>query len=148
MYGELDTYEIETLLSRERIGRLGVHSEERVYVFPICYGYDGGFIYLVSHDGLKVRLMRSHPEACLEVDQVSSPAEWRSVLVHGRFEELTDEAARDAAMAVIVGQGDTALPSSIAPYVDGPENIVAYRLQITEVTGRYERSQPLALTKP
>src|SRR5262249_34878782 len=46
MLGNLDPAEIERLLRSQRIAHLGVRSDERIYVFPIGYGYDGAFIYL------------------------------------------------------------------------------------------------------
>jgi uncharacterized protein len=148
MLGELSAAEAEALLRSQRIAHLGVRSDERVYVFPVAYGYDGRFVYVVSHAGLKVALLRAHPEACLQVDRIHSPADWRSVLVHGTYEELHEEADRDAALAAIAGQGDTPQPASLAPYLGGPAEMVVYRLRVTEQTGRYERSQPLVLGHP
>jgi nitroimidazol reductase NimA-like FMN-containing flavoprotein (pyridoxamine 5'-phosphate oxidase superfamily) len=145
MFGVLDDLEVEELLRSERVARLGVRGGDRVYVFPVCYGYDGEFVYVVSHEGLKVQLLRAAPEACIQVDQVQSPAEWRSVMLHGTYEELTDPAAQDVAMAAIVGQTGEPMPSSIVPYLDGPAGVVVYRLHISDRTGRYERSQAIAL---
>jgi uncharacterized protein len=88
---------------------------------------------------LKIRLMRENPEVCLEVEESETPARWHTVMVHGRFEELDAEAGRDTALAAIVSQGDVALPPSIAPYVDGTEQIIAFRIRPLEKTGRYER---------
>lgn len=144
MFGDLNGMEIEHLLESQRIGHLGVRGEDAVYVFPVAYGYDGAFAYFVSHEGLKVQLMRAHPEICLQVDDIASPARWRSAMLHGTFEELVDEAERDIAMTAIISQDDVAMPPSIAPYIDGPEKIVVYRLRVHEKTGRYERSEVLA----
>lgn len=148
MIGELTSMEIDHLLRTQQVGRLGVYGEGRVYIFPLAYGYDGEAIYLHSHEGLKVRLMRAHPEVCFEVEDIVSPAHWRTVLVHGTFEELIDEAARDAAMAAIVGQGKQPLVPSTAPYIEGPERIVIYRIVITEVTGRFEQDTLLPAHRP
>ncbi|MGD9894949.1 MAG: pyridoxamine 5'-phosphate oxidase family protein [Dehalococcoidia bacterium] len=141
MLGELNQEEIERVLRTQQIGRLGVTDGEQVYVFPVCYGYDGASLYLVSRTGLKVRLMRIHPEVCLEVELIESPAYWRTVIVHGRFEEVTGVQERDAALAVITGQGDITAPWSIAPYLGGPEEMVVYRIHLREMTGRFERDE-------
>lgn len=150
MIGNLNFHEIDYLLRTQQIGRLGLTGEGKVYVFPVAYGYDGTAIYLVSRQGLKVRLMRAHPEVCLEVAEITTPAHWRSVLAHGTFEELTAEADRDAALAVIGAQGEQPLLPSMAPYMDGPEAIVVYRIHLTEVTGRFEQEPalPLASRRP
>ena len=141
MLGELDVAEIEGVLQRGQIGRIGVAGDGRMYIFPITYGYDGGSVYGVSHYGLKVRLMRKNPEVCIEVEEIESPARWRTVIAHGRFEELTGEADRDAALAAIVSQGPTPAPPSLAPYIDGVEQIIAFRIRIGEKTGRYEQDE-------
>lgn len=132
--GTLSAAEPEALLRSQRIAHLGVRSAERVYV--------------VSHEGLKVALLRAQPEACLQVDVIHSPADWRSVMLHGTYEELHEEADQDAALAAIAGQGDTPPPASVAPYRGGPAAMVVYRLRGTAQTGRYERSQPLVLGQP
>ncbi len=68
-------------------------------------------------------------------------------MFHGNFEELNLEEDRDRAFAVIAGQGDVRAPDSIAPYVDGPDAIVVYRIRITEMHGRFERNEPLILRR-
>lgn len=144
MIGNLTGPEIEAVLRQCKLAHLGVFDGDRVYVFPVNYGYDGASFYLHSHDGLKIGAMRGHPEVCLQVEQIVSPAHWRSVMAHGAYMELTQEAARDAALAAIVGQGETT-PLSTAPYIEGHERLVVYRIAPSEITGRYERSEVLAL---
>jgi len=117
---------------------------QRVSIYPVNYGFDGETLYLQSREGEKIRAMREHPEVCLQVDQVITPARWRSVLVHGAFEEIGDDAERDDALAAILRQGG-AQPPSVAPYLDGPEQLVVYRVPIRELTGRYEESAVLLL---
>ena len=145
MLGALTDAETDDVLRRQHIGRLGVAGENAVYIFPVAYGYRGTYVYFVSHEGLKVQLMRSHPHGCFQVDEIVSPAEWRSVMLHGTFEELSEEQDRDEGMSAIVEQEDSHAPPSFAPYVDGPDAMVVYRLNIEERTGRFERSQALAL---
>jgi nitroimidazol reductase NimA-like FMN-containing flavoprotein (pyridoxamine 5'-phosphate oxidase superfamily) len=140
MLGELNDEAIRALLARLHIGHLGVWGDDRVFVFPVAYGFDGEDLYIQSHEGLKLRLMRKHPEVCLEVEDIEGPSRWQSAMVYGRFEELTGETERDRAFAVINAQGDVRAPDSIAPYIGGPEQLVVYRLRVTEMTGRFEGS--------
>jgi len=147
MFGELGSAEIERILRDGQVGRLGITDGEEVYIFPVSYGYDGESAYIVSRLGLKVRLMRAHPRVCLQVDEITTPAQWRSVMAHGEYEELTEQAARDTAFDLIVGQGGSLLPPSLAPYVDGPEVVVVYRIHLQQKSGRYEQDEvfrPLA----
>jgi nitroimidazol reductase NimA-like FMN-containing flavoprotein (pyridoxamine 5'-phosphate oxidase superfamily) len=142
MIGALEPAEIEEVLRAQFIGRLGVAGEGRVFIFPVAYGYDGTFIYAHSHagryGGLKVRLMRAAPEVCFEVEEITSPVQWRTVLVHGKFEELAAGRARELAVAAILSQGDQPHPLSVAPYVGTPEEIVVYRIRPAEKSGHYE----------
>lgn len=139
MLGELTAEEIEQLLRQQGIGRLGVTGAGRVYIFPLSYGYDGTFIYGHSQLGLKVQLMRQHPDVCFEVEEVESPSRWRTVLAHGRFEELWDQPSRDEAFAQIAAQGDL-VPPSLAPYSGRSETLIVYRIRVTEKTGRFEHN--------
>ncbi len=54
MVGELSQAQIEDLLHRELIGRIGCHTEGRTYVVPIAYAYDGRYVYAHSGEGRKV----------------------------------------------------------------------------------------------
>ena len=85
--------------------------------------------------------MRAQPEVCLQVDEISSPADWRSVMVHGTFEELRDDRERYVAMALIASHGLHTQPPSVAPYIGGIEELVCFRIRISEKTGRYERDE-------
>jgi nitroimidazol reductase NimA-like FMN-containing flavoprotein (pyridoxamine 5'-phosphate oxidase superfamily) len=138
MIGALDATEMDQILRRQQIGRLGVYGDGRVYIFPVGYGYDGVDLYVHSHEGLKVRLARSHPEVCFEVEDITSMTRWRTVMVHGRFEELEDKEERAWALRLIARQGVRPAPRSLAPYADGPYRVVVYRIRVDEVTGRYE----------
>jgi nitroimidazol reductase NimA-like FMN-containing flavoprotein (pyridoxamine 5'-phosphate oxidase superfamily) len=141
MIGELDPAEVEQILRRGQVGRLGVTGDGRVYIMPISYGYDGTFVYGISHPGLKIRLMRGSPEVCVEVEEIETPARWRTVMLHGRYEEISDQAERDRALAAIVSQGEQPAPPSLAPYIDGTEQVIAYRIRIDEKTGRFEHDE-------
>ena len=141
MIGSLDAQEIERLLHTQHIGRLGLQGDGQVYIFPISIGYDGVDIYGHSRDGLKIRLMRSHPEVCIEVEEIATPTYWRTALVHGTFEEITDPEERESALIRIAGQGDVAAPPSMAPYLNGPKGLVIYRIGVREKTGRFEHDE-------
>ncbi|MBX2900158.1 MAG: pyridoxamine 5'-phosphate oxidase family protein [Cyclobacteriaceae bacterium] len=93
MLGELSTSEIEALLHRNVIGRVGMQADGKVYVVPITYVYDGGTVLGHTTEGLKIELLRKNPHCCFEVDEVKSIAAWQSVIAWGRFEELSGNEA-------------------------------------------------------
>ena len=88
MLGSLSAAEIEDLLRTEVVARLGCHAENRTYIVPVTYAYDGDGLLVQSADGLKVRMMHQNPLVCVEVDHIDNLANWRSVIAWGRFEEL------------------------------------------------------------
>ena len=143
MIGTLMPEAIDRLLRRQYIGRLGMYGDGQVYIFPVAYGYDGRDLYFHAHagrhGGLKVRLLRAHPVACLEVEDLTAPAQWQTALVHGRCEELTAPAEREAALARIDTQAGRPYPPSLAPYQGGADDLVVFRLRASERTGRFEQ---------
>jgi nitroimidazol reductase NimA-like FMN-containing flavoprotein (pyridoxamine 5'-phosphate oxidase superfamily) len=148
MIGVLTRQEINEVLARCIVGRIGCSDGKRVYVVPINYVFDGKSIIAHSLEGMKINMMRKHPEVCFEVDEVTDLSNWRSVILWGIYQELKEERERYAAMklfvdhmirsrhaeakAVTTNEVHTAKPEKLKP--------VIYRILLEEVTGRYEHS--------
>ena len=150
MLGELNTEQIELLLKSEVIGRIGCCADNKVYVVPVTYAYDGTYVYAHSKEGLKVRMMRKSPEVCFEVDQMQNMANWQSVIASGKFEELEDDEARMKGMQFLMNRlkplmtSESAQPShgfsgSHELDVHGLQAVV-FRIKLIEKTGRFEKS--------
>jgi nitroimidazol reductase NimA-like FMN-containing flavoprotein (pyridoxamine 5'-phosphate oxidase superfamily) len=140
MLGELTAEQIEELLSAEVIARIGCISEGRVYVVPVSYVYDGTYIWGHAMIGAKLRAMRTHPEVCVEVEQVDDLSNWRSVIAWGVFEECEGQ-DRDTGMALLVGRIMPLLkfpPHHQAPSPSGPRHGSVYRIMLGDKTGRFE----------
>lgn len=155
MIGKLSSPEIEKLLRREVVGRLGCSDGNQVYVVPISYHYDGEYVYCHTHEGMKIDIMRRHPVICFEVDRMQNMANWQSVIAHGRFEELTDPGLRSQALQKLherilpVVSSETTHLSPDWPFAPVDLNKiegVTFRVRLEEKTGRFERSQPIATT--
>jgi uncharacterized protein len=147
MLGELTHAEIEALLRREVIARIGCHAGGRTYVVPITYVYDGDSIVGHSADGMKIRMMREGPSVCVEVDHMDDMANWQSVIAWGNYEELSGEAAANALerlatrLAPLV-KSQTSVPSHGDAAGHGTEaarGLVVFRIRLHERTGRFER---------
>src|SRR5450755_1970860 len=89
MVGTLTEVEIDALLAEQQFARLGCHLEGKTYVVPISYALDGARIVGQTTLGLKIEMMRGNPDVCVEVDDVKDLTNWRSVILSGRYEELT-----------------------------------------------------------
>lgn len=141
MVGELPAKEIERVLRENIIGRIGVHAFGRTYVVPITYMYDGQAIYAHSPEGMKLHMMRENPHVCFEVDRMDGVANWESVIAHGVFEELHGERAQRA-LAMLIDELEPKLdgpPGGSAHPRGGTIPAVAYRIALSEKTGRFER---------
>ena len=145
MLGELTRDEIEQLLLRATVARIGCHAEDRTYVVPITYAYDGECAYAHSADGLKIRTMRTNPNVCFQVDDISDLSHWSSVVAWGPYEELSG-ALEDRAAELLHSRLGPLHASATAlkhPRVHGIAQHAArttlFRIRLTEKTGRFER---------
>ncbi len=151
MLGELNQEQIEHLLRSAYIGRLGCYADRKVYVVPITYVYDGKYIYAHSKEGMKIQMMRKNPRVCLQVDITDNMANWRSAVVWGKYEELKTEELQHKAMKKITDRFQPLLTSStlMPAHAHPPEVVekdfraVAFRIKVTEKTGRYEKPNGL-----
>src|SRR5690348_7868038 len=137
MIQDLSETEIDALLRRQRIGRIGSTSVGHVQITPIVYGYDGESIFGHSRFGRKIQYMRGNPEVCFEVEEIVDPTSWRVVEVTGSYEELREPADRDRAMRLILAQADGG-PESSAVQVERGDDLVLYRIRIEKRSGRSE----------
>ena len=143
--GELTSDEIDELLRSEAIGRIGCCAFGQPYVVPITYAYDGESVYGHSREGLKLRMMRSNPSVCFEVDrtvEVSLVSTWQSVIALGTFSELAEPEA-DLAMEILhrriapLVASETSLPDSRVHGSGLPYSV--FRILLRERSGRFER---------
>lgn len=149
MIGELKDEEMEALLKQQIVGRIACSHGEFIYLVPMSYAYDGQYIYGRSFEGVKLDIMRKNPNICFEVDNVADMADWQSVIVWGKFEELKEPGEREKALRALV-QRHLPLRSSITMHLGKAwpfsehdlEDItgVVFRIVITKKTGRFERT--------
>ena len=140
MVGLLNQDEIEALLRRCRIGRVGCCVDDRPYVVPVDYAYDGTAVYVASGQGRKIEAMRAQPRVCFEVDEVDEAhgtVVWRSVIADGVYDELTADDARRSALTLL-GKicGDS---PSCTPVI--PAGVIVFRIELTEKAGRFGREE-------
>ncbi|GAA4312506.1 pyridoxamine 5'-phosphate oxidase family protein [Compostibacter hankyongensis] len=155
MLGILNKDEITHLLEKNAVGRIGCSDGLIMQIIPVTYLYDGKYIIIHSKEGLKIRVMREHPNVCFEVDEVENLSNWKSVIVWGKYEEITDKRERYYALDRLIRKinkekiSETAAPEG---FLSGKNNIqladdpksVVYRIRVDKISGRFERrDQPL-----
>lgn len=139
MIAELDRAEIDDLLQSQTVGRIGCHADGLTYVVPVIYAYDGEGFYAYSLEGRKIRMMRSNPRVCFEVDEYDGYGSWRSAIVQGTYEEL-DGADAERALALLSARfSERTATSEGERQRRGNGPAVAFRIRLDEVTGRAVR---------
>lgn len=146
MLGTLDSAQIEDVLGKAVIGRIGCVSDGRPYVVPIAYVYEKSCIYGHSIAGKKLAAMRENPRVCFEVECVDDLQNWQSVIASGTFEEL-DEAGQRAGMQLLIDRLMPLLTHTAGPkgYEHGGAHpphhgAVVFRIRLDEKSGRFESS--------
>lgn len=147
MIGTLTKGQCQRVLIASMIGRIACHSSGKTYITPITYVFDGGYIYAHSKEGLKVEMMRKNPDVCFQVDQIDNLANWRSVIVWGKYEELTSSEEQEQALKILINglhafqTGDSVKPpkstADMNPHKE--KRPVIYRISIEEISGRFEK---------
>lgn len=81
---------VHKLLADHCVGSLGYIAHNTPYVVPITYFYNKADQSIISYatEGHKITSLRENPQASLLVYHKEGMNWWRSVLIHGTFEEL------------------------------------------------------------
>jgi nitroimidazol reductase NimA-like FMN-containing flavoprotein (pyridoxamine 5'-phosphate oxidase superfamily) len=150
MVGQLNSSEIEDLLHKQIVGRIGCHDKDIVYVVPISYAYDDNKIYCHAYEGKKLEIMRKNPKVCFQIDEMKDMGNWKSVIAWGDFEELVSEQERNKALLILLRRPLPFL-SSVTTHLgeDWPfssrevnklNNIqgIVFRISLKEKTGKFE----------
>lgn len=136
---EMVNNEIEEVLSRVGYGHLACARNNRPYIVPIHYAYDKPDIYVYTTEGLKTEIIGANPHVCLQVEEVVANDEWRSVVVNGEADQVTDWKEREEAVKLIRAVNPTLTPAISIRWMDMwiRENIeVVYRITPYDMTGR------------
>ena len=94
MIRNLDKDDCELILRQNYIGHLGYIYRERPYVIPITYFFKDNRVICYSGEGHKIVAMRKHTPISLEVSDITSVDEWKSIAVHGSYEEFEGSNAK------------------------------------------------------
>jgi uncharacterized protein len=138
MISEISLKESREALARRRMGRLGCCFNDSPYVVPVNYFLEGDFIYIHSLPGQKIDIMRGNPRACLQVDEIESDYNWLSVLVFGRYEEITDLQEREEKLAALFRHLPHLTPVE-SRSLSGQDQTILFRIQIEHLSGVSER---------
>ena len=139
------------LLSNNYIGHLGYLAGSYPHVIPITYYYDNATHTIISYssEGHKIDAMRKNPLVSLCVDEISSVADWQSVLVHGTFAELSGIDAKhmlrqfsDGIKGIInrAPEKNTQFISEFSAKIEKEKTPLVFRVKIDGITGKKRES--------
>ncbi len=109
-----DEKEIEGILGRAQVGRLGLADGDEPYVVPLNFVYDDGRIIFHSGiEGRKLDILKKNPKVCFEVDELDkvainveapcfSTTHYHSVIIAGTANSIEDHAEKAAAVDLLM----------------------------------------------
>jgi len=136
---DMSPEEMHALLRRESFGHLGCARDNRPYVVPMNYAYDGKDLYFFTTEGMKTRFIHANPEVCLQVEEITDTTHWKSVTVSGIAKEITANEEMQQAMKIITAQNPSLTPAISATQVDSmgrAVDIAIYRITPEVIDGR------------
>ena len=147
MIKELEISECLKLLGNNYIGRLAFIHGKKPYVLPITYFHDAEEKCILSYsaEGHKIESMRNYTSVALQVDEIKTIQNWRSVQVHGKFEELKGSTAKKYLRRFAQGVQETIermhgeRPKFIQDFssrLQKKEIPIVYRISITDIVGK------------
>lgn len=134
---EADAYSI---LAKNHFAHLACHVKDDLYLVPISYAFEGGYIYSHAQNGKKIQMMRDNHKVCVQVEEVDDFFHWKSVIAWGEYEELKGQEA-ESAMRSLVRSMSAGGPrrSDLEIYFESQlEAAIIYRIKVKRITGRYE----------
>ncbi len=145
---DLEEEEIRKILKDNFVGSLAFIAHSDPHVLPITYFFDEVSKSLISYsnDGHKIRAMRNNPSVSLGVYEMETPVSWKSVLVHGIYEELEKIDAKahlrrfaEGVRGLLAAKGikDEAYIPDFSSKTSGVSAPMVYRIRILEWSGKY-----------
>jgi len=135
---------IDAIIYRAKVCRLALSRDNRPYVVPLSFGYDGKSLYFHSAEsGMKIDFLRDNPEVCFEITadckvkggKIASDWTMRyiSVIGFGRARFLEDPQSKRQGLAVLFKQ------YTEEPF-EAPERTIektaVIRVDISSITGK------------
>lgn len=131
---EMRDEEIDQFLASQSIGVLGLPDDERPYMLPLSYAFDGDsslyFTYVLGEESTKERLTEEADRVPFLVYTANTMFNWQSVLVEGVFEELPPSKWGELGELL-----DDVWRPEVFKTSSTSRNVKIYEFEITERTG-------------
>ena len=131
--------EIIALLLRAGFGHLGCTRDNHPYVVPMHYAYDSQNLYFFTTEGTKTDFMSANSEICFQVEEITNPRRWRSVMVFGQAKRITKPSEMKTALQLIFERNPTLTPALTKTKIGAwtrSNHVVVYRVSPSAIHGR------------
>ena len=130
------------LLGRHHVGRLGIGVHDLIRVELTPYLYSNDWIYVRTGLDEDLEVIRRHPWAAFEVDEIESVFDWRSAEVTGAMDILTSDPHSEHRFEYeqAVRLLREAVPSVLTAEDAYPEHVQLLRIHVDTINGRESRT--------
>lgn len=139
-----DRAEIDAIIARARVCRLGMASGDKPYIVPMCFGYDGKHLYFHSaKQGRKIDMLKANDKVCFEFDECgeletsekacSFGIEYKSIIGSGKASFIEDQNEKKKALDAIMAQyakGSFEYPPNMLA------SVAVIKVDIEEIVGK------------
>ncbi|MFS4418143.1 pyridoxamine 5'-phosphate oxidase family protein [Maribacter sp. 2307ULW6-5] len=154
MVRELDIDTCLELLATNYVARMAYVAENGPYMLPVTYLFvkeENICLLCYSGEGHKIAALRKNPRVCFLVDDIKTLTNWRSVTVHGVYEELKGSTAKRELHRFRQGlkkliNAHTEQPVDVIPDFSMKLDVkdahpVVYRIYVHEIMGKQRRDK-------
>jgi Predicted flavin-nucleotide-binding protein len=90
VFRDLSQEESESVLLLNHVGRMAFSFHDIVDIRPIHYVFDDRWLFGRTSPGDKLITLQHHQWIAFEVDEISGPFDWKSVVARGTFRRIED----------------------------------------------------------
>ena len=148
----LEIDECLKVLGNNYIGRIAFIKSAHPYITPVTYFHDAEEKCILSYsaEGIKIDAMRNYNNVAFQVDEIKSIQNWKSVLIHGTFEELQGSTAKQylhkfaQGVQEAISKNDKNSPKFISDFssrLSQRKIPIVYRIHIRDISGKYRKDQ-------
>ncbi len=101
MIGLLNRAQIDEVLEKQMVGRIGFHSGGRIRIAPVTFAYDGRSVYWVVPEDISPASLDGAQEVCFEVELMNGMGNWKYVTAWGACRPLGSREEMDHALALL-----------------------------------------------
>lgn len=139
---DMSRQEIDDMLSEISIGYLACSADDKPYVVPLRFVHKAGYLYSLTSEGKKMKLMRENPNVCINFSDVHGTNKWRSLIISGVYEEIVKSESKETlyyhAYELLSSGPEWWEPAYVKTIIRGDERSlepVYFRISIMETTG-------------